>query len=256
MLRIVADLGNSRLKWGRIGGDGRLEQAIALPLDDPDAWDAAWQRWNPAGAAPSAWAIATVNPPVAERLDAFLEGPRCDRDDLVSLGGRGPGPPRRWRTPRRRGPTGPWRSRAPWRCIPPGGPGLVVSCGTAITVERIAADGAWQGGAIAPGLGLAARALHLMTAQLPLVRPAAAPPPWGRSTRPALEAGRLLGHRRVRSASCSPARPPGWRPTPGSSGPAATPTCSPPGSTGATRGSSPYLVLEGLARIASIRLRA
>ena len=34
---IVADLGNSRLKWGRIGGDGRIEQVLALPLDDPDA---------------------------------------------------------------------------------------------------------------------------------------------------------------------------------------------------------------------------
>ena len=74
MLRIVADLGNSRLKWGRIGWRvGRIER-VALPLDDPDAWASAWQRWNPAGAAPSAWTIATVNPPVAERLDAFLEG--------------------------------------------------------------------------------------------------------------------------------------------------------------------------------------
>ena len=33
------------------------------------------------------------------------------------------------------------------------------------------ADGTWQGGAIAPGLGLSARALHQLTAQLPLVSP-------------------------------------------------------------------------------------
>jgi type III pantothenate kinase len=74
---------------------------------------------------------------------------------------------------------------------PPGIPGLVVSCGTAITVERIAADGTWQGGAIAPGLALSARALHQQTAQLPLVSPSGnpAPAPWGRSTRPALDAG-------------------------------------------------------------------
>src|ERR1700733_8718494 len=70
---IVADLGNTRLKWGRIGGDGQIEQALSLPLDDPHAWHAAWQHWNLAGAAPPAWTIASVNPPVAERLDAFLK---------------------------------------------------------------------------------------------------------------------------------------------------------------------------------------
>jgi type III pantothenate kinase len=72
-------------------------------------------------------------------------------------------------------------------------PGLVVSCGTAITIERVAADGTWQGGAIATGLGLSARALHLLTAQLPLVSPPPAPAAWGRSTRPAIEAGVFWG---------------------------------------------------------------
>ena len=79
------------------------------------------------------------------------------------------------------------------RLMPQGRPGLVVSCGTAITVERITADGIWQGGAIAAGLGLAARALHLLTAQLPLVELDRAPPAWGSSTRPAVEAGVYWG---------------------------------------------------------------
>ncbi len=72
-------------------------------------------------------------------------------------------------------------------------PGLVVACGTAVTVERITAAGIWQGGAIAPGLGLAARALHLHTALLPFVEPRQPPPAWGASTRPALEAGIFWG---------------------------------------------------------------
>jgi type III pantothenate kinase len=192
MLRIVADLGNSRLKWGRIGGDGRLEQAIALPLDDLGAWDAAWQHWHPVGTAPGAWTIASVNPPVAERLDAFLkargvtstkwyrsavEVPIRHDVDSAAVGGAD-------------------RALAVAGALgmhPGGGPGLIVSCGTAITVERVAADGTWQGGAIAPGLALSARALHMMTAQLPLVSPAAAPPPWGRDTRQALDAGLYWG---------------------------------------------------------------
>ncbi len=71
MVRVFADLGNSRLKWGRPRGDGTLE-VISLPLDDPEAWHAALALWNPA-AGPSSWAISTVNPPVAAQLGRFLD---------------------------------------------------------------------------------------------------------------------------------------------------------------------------------------
>ena len=79
------------------------------------------------------------------------------------------------------------------RIMPAGRPGLVVMCGTAITVERLTAAGVWQGGAIAPGLGLTARALHLMTAQLPMIQVTQAPPAWGRGTEQSLEAGIYWG---------------------------------------------------------------
>jgi len=62
-----------------------------------------------------------------------------------------------------------------------------------VTVERISAEGVWQGGAIAPGLGPMAKALHVSTAQLPEVAPREAPAPLGRSTVPALEAGVFWG---------------------------------------------------------------
>lgn len=196
MLRIVADLGNSRLKWGRLGDDGRLEEAIALPLDDPGAWEAAWQRWNPAGAAPSAWAISSVNPPRAEELDTFLRADGHGQPATTWYRSVAEVPVRHELEQAESG--GADRALAVLGALAlqpsaSGRPGLVVSCGTAITVERIAPDGLWQGGAIAPGLGLSASALHLGTAQLPLVRPTAAPPPWGRSPRLALEAGLFWG---------------------------------------------------------------
>ena len=77
-------------------------------------------------------------------------------------------------------------------------PGLVVSCGTAITVERITSQGVWQGGVIAPGLGPAAAALHIRTAQVPLidVRQFHAnhpPSTWGRGTVASLQAGIFWG---------------------------------------------------------------
>ena len=63
MLRVVADLGNTRLKWGRLDEAGRLAEAIALPLDDPSAWAAAWSAWKRPGEDDSWWAVSTVNPP-------------------------------------------------------------------------------------------------------------------------------------------------------------------------------------------------
>lgn len=188
MLRIVADLGNSRLKWGRVDPSGRLVESLVLPTEGRGAW----AGWDPAGAEPSSWAISTVNPPVAERLAALLHD-------------RGITAPRWFRSaadvPIRHElehaeMAGADRALAVAAAVAmhePGRPGLVVSCGTAITVERVSGEGAWQGGAIAPGLGLSARALHRLTAQLPQVRPIEAPPAWGRSTRPALEAGLFWG---------------------------------------------------------------
>jgi type III pantothenate kinase len=188
VLRIVADLGNTRLKWGRLDASGGLAETTALSLEDTDAWTATWERWNPGAASPSAWAVASVNPPVAARLGAFLKASRGATTTWYRSATEVPVPHSlehlEW--------AGVDRALAVAAALalnPSGGPGLVVACGTAITIERIDAAGLWQGGAIAPGLGLAARALHELTALLPLVHPGAAPAAWGRSTRPALEAG-------------------------------------------------------------------
>jgi type III pantothenate kinase len=192
VLRIVADLGNSRLKWARVDENSRLEQSIALPLDDPLAWDVVWDNWHKGAHESSHWAIASVNPPVAQRLAAFLHGrdvsqvtwyqSAAEVPIKMDVEGADTG-----------GADRALAVLAALRHIPPGRPGLVVSCGTAITIERITAKGVWQGGVIAPGLFLSARALHLLTAQLPLVRPDASAPSWGRGTLPSLEAGVFWG---------------------------------------------------------------
>jgi type III pantothenate kinase len=192
MLRIVADLGNSRLKWGRIDQTGRLDGSIALPLGAAAAWSAAWENWNDSGAVPSRWAISTVNPPLAKQLERFLDGLgnakaswfRSAADVNV---------PHELVEPETAGADRAFAVAAAIGLAPAGQPGLVVSCGTAITIERISKQGIWQGGAIAPGLGVVARALHERTAQLPMVELHQAPAHWGASTRPALEAGVFWG---------------------------------------------------------------
>jgi type III pantothenate kinase len=172
--------------------NGRPEPSIALPPDDPLAWEAVWNNWHKGQDDRSRWAIASVNPPVAERLAAFLNGRKVSRVTWFRTAAEVPikmdvegadtgGADRALAV------------MAALRHLAPGRPGLVVSCGTAITIERITADGVWQGGVIAPGLFLNARALHLLTAQLPLVRPDQSAPFWGRGTVPSLEAGVFWG---------------------------------------------------------------
>ena len=74
------------------------------------------------------------------------------------------------------------------------GPGIAVDVGTAATFDVVGHDGAYLGGAIAPGPGIAAEALHRMTAQLPAIelrRPARA---IGRDTVSAMQSGVVNGY--------------------------------------------------------------
>lgn len=192
MLRVVADIGNSRLKWARLGQDGALGASTALPLDDPARWAAVWDDWHQGEPEGSSWAVSTVNPPLARRLETFLNARSPRRVKWFRTAAEVP-VPKDVEGADTGGSDRAFAVLAASRLLGTGKPALVVSCGTAITVERITAEGVWQGGAIAMGLGLCARALHQFTAQLPLVEPDATAPSWGRSTEPSLEAGVFWG---------------------------------------------------------------
>lgn len=192
MTRVVADIGNSRLKWARLDAQGAPGPSVSLPLDDPTAWEAQWDDWRLGRGEGSSWAISTVNPPLARELAAFLDdrGAGAVRWFLTAaevpvekdvVGAETGGADRALAV------------LAASRLLGAGAPVLVVMCGTAITVERVTSAGVWQGGAIAMGLGLCARSLHHFTAQLPLVSPDQTAPAWGRSTEPSLEAGVFWG---------------------------------------------------------------
>lgn len=73
---------------------------------------------------------------------------------------------------------------------------IVIDLGTATTVDIVEPEGAFAGGAILPGIGMASRALAEQTDALPRVAftPGdAPPPPVGGSTRAAIEAGLYWG---------------------------------------------------------------
>jgi type III pantothenate kinase len=183
--RIVADLGNTRLKVSRLEADGRLERSISLPVHDPSTWE----QHIPDR---SSWAIASVNPPSAECLAELLSARSVQQIRWFCSAADVP-VPQALESPEGTGADRALAVRAAMARAEARRPGQVVLCGTAVTVELITADGIWLGGAISPGLGLAARALHTWTAQLPEVHPASTPNPWGAATRTAMDAGIYWG---------------------------------------------------------------
>ena len=75
-----------------------------------------------------------------------------------------------------------------------GTPAIVVDLGTATTFECVASDGAYVGGAIAPGLSLGLEALATRTAKLPRVELRVPDRAIGRDTVAAIQSGTVLGY--------------------------------------------------------------
>jgi type III pantothenate kinase len=75
-----------------------------------------------------------------------------------------------------------------------GTPAVVVDFGTATTLDCVAADGAYVGGAIAPGLELGLEALAARTAKLPRIALRAPDRAIGRDTVSAMQSGTIFGY--------------------------------------------------------------
>ncbi len=130
--------------------------------------------------------VASVCPEADDAVAAFARGLGCDRAEF--FGRDIPVPiPVSVREPARVG-VDRLLSAFAARTLR-GAPCIVVSAGTAITVDLVDGAGGFAGGAIAPGLHLAAQALHEHTALLPLIEPTRPQDPVGRDTESAVRAG-------------------------------------------------------------------
>jgi type III pantothenate kinase len=156
------DLGNTRLKYAPLDGQGRIGQIIAVAHDGehlPDGWDAALPAHFDTAA------LTTVGSPALRTylLDALTA--RCARISIARTVARfgelriGYPMPETLGTDRFLALLG---ARARATC-----PWLVVGIGTAITLDLIGADGLHRGGRIAPSPALMREALHARAAQLP-----------------------------------------------------------------------------------------
>jgi type III pantothenate kinase len=137
----------------------------------------------------SAVVAASVVPAVSSALEAVTE--RRERPLLLAGAGTVPLPIRVDRP----GDVGPDRlvnALAAARLL--GVPAIVVDLGTASTFDCVAHDGAFVGGAIAPGVELGLAAVASGTARLPRVDLRTPERAIGRDTASAIQSGTVLGH--------------------------------------------------------------
>jgi type III pantothenate kinase len=200
---LLADVGNSRIKLARlddfIGGTGLPTVARRQDLDSRGFHPDNLERWLLAAApGPAVILVASVHETAATRLEAAvaevsatkhrpLRQRRIVHGDLplaVALD-----------KPDQVGIDRLAAAAAAALVKPAGRPAVVVDCGTAVTVDLVAADGRFLGGAILPGPALMARALAEGTSKLPAVAALVGgevPAMPGRSTEEAIAAG--IGH--------------------------------------------------------------
>jgi type III pantothenate kinase len=172
---LLADVGNSRIKLARLddlpAGGGLPAVARRQDLDSRGFHPDNLERWLLAVApGPAVILVASVYEAAATRLEATVAEISVGIDRLAA-------------------------AAAASLVKPADRPAVVVDCGTAVTVDMVAADGRFLGGAILPGPALMARALGEGTSKLPTVAAlvGGAPPAMpGRSTEEAIAAG--IGH--------------------------------------------------------------
>jgi len=182
---VVADVGNSRVKWARCD-EQTVQDSASLPLDDASAYDRQFRAWN----LPTqlAWTIAGVNPSGVRSLSNWLETRRAPSPHLINNSMI----PVQSSVDHREQ-VGVDRLLNAVACNSrkePGRPGILVDAGSAVTVDWVDEEGVFRGGAIFPGLRLMAQALHHYTAKLPQVNWQAVPPQFpGRNTDQAILGG-------------------------------------------------------------------
>lgn len=192
---LAVDIGNTNLTigWFRNGVLGNTRRALTNPRASADELEILLDRLlgldNLGFADVSAIACASVVP----AMTAGLETVATRRDRPLLLAGAGTVPlPIRVDRPGEVGADRLVNALAAARLH--GTPAVVADFGTATTFDCIAADGAYVGGAIAPGLELGLEALAARTAKLPRIELRAPDRAIGRDTVSAMQAGTIFGY--------------------------------------------------------------
>ena len=203
---LTIDVGNSRIKFGLFQQENLRGASAGLPVclnslavslgesvpwPELFAWQESFSRHPPSAI------LAGVNPPGIDKL--LSDWPRAKWPVPAVLRSHTALPLTvRVDVPERVGIDRLLNAVAGNVLRPTGQAMIIVDSGTATTVDYLAADGAFEGGAILPGFELAAHALHNYTALLPFVATSELaqddPQPLGKNTRDAIRSGLFWGH--------------------------------------------------------------
>ena len=176
---IVVDIGNSRMKWGRVQ-QGKIVEMVSLSLTNEREWENQRDLWLLDRTI--RWAMAGVNPTAQSRFEYWTRSEVChihsfrqipltvaiDNPEQVGID----------------------RLLNAVAAMAPAKPVLVVSVGTAVTIDLVDGNATFRGGAILPGFRLMAQSLTQGTAKLPEIAftEHASPLP-GKSTSEAIKTG-------------------------------------------------------------------
>jgi len=161
-MKLLIDLGNTRLKWASWdGADLGLGGAIVHGASTPMDFAALWKDINNVD---SAWIASVASPALDHDLAQAIRArfglsPRCVRSQAQACGVRNA-----YAQPERLG-VDRFLSLIAARAQALE-PAVIVSCGTALTLDALAADGTHGGGLIAPSPALMQAALRGNTARL------------------------------------------------------------------------------------------
>jgi type III pantothenate kinase len=176
---IVVDIGNSRMKWGRVTR-GAVAEMVSLPLTDEWEWKEQLAKWQLE--LPLKWAMAGVNPPAMQRFESWAgsQGIHVSSFRQIPMDVEVEQPEQ----------VGIDRLLNAVAAQAIASPAVVVSVGTAVTIDLIGAKHVFHGGAILPGVRLQIESLNRGTAKLPeLDLPEPASPLPGKSTVEAIRTG-------------------------------------------------------------------
>jgi type III pantothenate kinase len=175
---VVVDVGNTRIKWGRCSQNGPpLRDYTSLPAEDSGAWQRQIEQWGLPSAA--TWVVTGVHPARRDSLAEWLRR-RGDHVRVIDSPEQLPlrvllDEPQKVGIDRLLNAVGVNYHRSQLTGLPgldpPGVPAVIISAGTAVTVDLVDGSGAFCGGAILPGFHMMARALHEHTALLPPIDP-------------------------------------------------------------------------------------
>lgn len=166
---LVADLGNSRIKWGRVAygaGDGEaLEQHEGIRYGEEGLVHSLEEAWG-ALETPRAVVYCAVAPEsVVSELVHYASSRWGLRAHRLAPTAQAYGVTCAYDEPRQLG-ADRWAALAAARAISPERGAIIVDAGTAITVDCLTADGQHVGGVILPGVRLMRRALGEGTARI------------------------------------------------------------------------------------------